>query len=119
MTIKVVEESCEIKGTQISVSIIHLENAVIILVTDRGNQYRIGTMALATPIGRMTGENAPAAFTLLGTGGELLAKVLAGRTSANTGKASLCIVGLRDDEHETISSILKTVEKMLQRAKSE
>lgn len=119
MTIKVIEEPCEIKGAKISISIIILENGTIVLVTDRMNQYRIGTMALATPMGQVTGENVPASVTLLGTGGELLAKVLAGRTSANTGKVSLCIVGLRDDEREAVSPILKTVEKIMQRTKSE
>ena len=119
MTIKIVEESCEIKGAKISISVISLENGTLILVTDRKNQYRIGTMALATPIGRVTGENVPASFTMFGTGAELLAKVLAGRISAETGKVSLCIIGLIEEEHEAVSSILKTAERILQRLKDD
>jgi hypothetical protein len=118
MTIKIVEESCQIKGGKISVSAIDLGNGTLILVTDRENKYRMGTMVLATPIGSLTGENIPATFTLFGTRGELLAKALAGRISADTGRVSLCIVGLREDERESISSILKTLEKLLQRTKS-
>ncbi len=118
MTIKVTEESSEINGARISISVVSLENGTLILVTDRKDQYRIGTMALATPIGRVTGENVPATFTVFGTGGELLAKVLAGRISADTGKVALCIIGLVEDEPRSASSILKIVERMVQRAES-
>ena len=117
MSIKVVEESCEVKGTNVSISVISLENGTLILVSDRENQYRIGTMALATPMGRVSGESVPATFTVFGTGGELLAKVIAGRISADTGRVSLCIVGLKEDKHEAVSLILKTVVRIMQRVK--
>jgi hypothetical protein len=118
MSIKVIEESCEIKGAKISISVISLENGTLILVSDRENQYKIGTMALATPMGHLTGESVPTTFTVFGTGGELLAKVLAGRISADTGRVSLCIVGLKEDERQAVSSILKTVERIMLRVKS-
>lgn len=118
MTIEVVEEFFEIKGAKISISVVNLQNGALILVTDRKNQYRIGTMTIATPIGRVTGENTPATFTVFGTGGELLAKVLAGRISADTGKVTLCIIGLVEDEPQTVTSIVKMAEGMLQRIKS-
>jgi hypothetical protein len=118
MAIQVVEESCEVKGAKISISVINLENGTLILVSDRESQYRIGTMALATPVAHVTGEKVPSTFMLLGTGGELLAKVLAGRISADTGKVSICIVGLKEDEHQAISSILKATERIMEQAKS-
>jgi len=118
MAIKVFEEFCEIKGAKVSVSVINLVNGTLIFVSDREKQYRIGTMAIATPIGHLTGENVPASLTVFGTGGELLARVLAGRISSDTGSVSLCIVGLRDDELQSVSTILKTVERIMLRVKN-
>jgi len=119
MTISIVEEALEVKKAKVSVSILGLKNALIILVTDQRNEYRIGSMALATPVADRIGETLPSVVTLLGTGGELLAKVLARKASANTGRISLSIVGLRETDSETASSIVKAVEKILEKMKRE
>nr|MDO8100269.1 hypothetical protein [Candidatus Njordarchaeota archaeon] len=119
MTIKIAEETFEIKKVKVSVSILSLKNALIILVTDQRNEYRIGSMALATPIADKIAETMPSVVTLLGTGGELLAKVIARKVSANTGRISLSIVGLREIDNETASSIVKAVEKILEKTKDQ
>jgi predicted ATP-grasp superfamily ATP-dependent carboligase len=115
MTIRVVEETFAIKGVKVSVSALGLKNSLIILVTDHRNEYKIGSMALATPIADRIGETMPSVVTLLGTGGEALARVLARKVSASTGKISLSIVGLRETDNETAASIVKAVEKILEK----
>jgi hypothetical protein len=119
MTISVVEETFEIKKARISVSILSLKDALMILVTDLRNEYRIGNIALATPIADKIGETMPSVAMLLGTGGELLAKVLARRASAKTGRISLSIVGLRETDSETASSIVKAAERIMEKIKDE
>jgi hypothetical protein len=114
MTIKIVEDTFTIRGGRISISALGLKNALIILVTDQRNEYKIGSMALATPIAERIGETVPSVVTLLGTGGETLAKVLARKASASTGKISLSIIGLRETDNEIASSIVKAAEKILQ-----
>ncbi|WXG43087.1 MAG: hypothetical protein WED04_03340 [Promethearchaeati archaeon SRVP18_Atabeyarchaeia-1] len=118
MTIRLVEESCELTGAKLSVSILSLENATLVLVTDKRNQYRIGTVALAMPITGRTGEAPPSILTLFGSGGGLLAKALAGRISNRTGKTVLSIVGLMDDDLGTVSSILRVSERILEKMSS-
>jgi hypothetical protein len=115
MTIKVVEESCESRGAKVSVSAISLENAALILVTDKRNEYRLGTVALAMPMTGRMGQTTPSILTLFGSGEGLLAKALAGKTSTKIGKAALAIVGLREDDFESISPILKAAEKIIDR----
>jgi hypothetical protein len=115
MTIRFVEESCELQGTKVSVSVISLENATIVLVTDKKNEYRIGTVALAMPITGRIGETSPSILTLFGSGGGLLAKALAGRMSTKMGKVVLSIVGLMDDDLATVSSILGVAEKIMEK----
>jgi hypothetical protein len=48
-----------------------------------------------------------------------LAKVLARRASAKTGRISLSIVGLRETDSETASSIVKAAERIMEKIKDE
>jgi hypothetical protein len=119
MTIRIVEETFEIKNVKVSVSVLDLKNALIILVTDQRNEYRIGSMALATRIPEIVGETVPSVVTLLGTYGELLAKIVARKAALNTGRISLSIVGLKETDNETASSIIKALEKILDKTMDE
>jgi hypothetical protein len=110
-----VEESFEASGAKVSVCVASLENAALVLVTDKRNEYRIGTIALALPTGGNIGEITPPILTLFGSGGGLLAKALAGRLSTKMGKAVLSIVGLLDDSLETVSLILKASERIIEK----
>ncbi|WXG45731.1 MAG: hypothetical protein WED05_03420 [Candidatus Atabeyarchaeum deiterrae] len=116
MTLILGEEKCDAGGTVVSVSVIGLENASIVLVTDNRNQYRVGAIALATPTSERIGQTGPTAVTLIGEDREILAKVLAAKTSADTGKMALSIVGLREYDNEAAASIMKTVQNIVSKS---
>ena len=118
MTIRFIEESCPLQGVKISITLVSLENATLVLVTDKNNEYRIGNIALAMPITGMIGETSPSIFTLFGSGEGLLAKAIAGRISTKMGKTVLSIVGLKQDDLGTISVVLKAAEEILARIKT-
>lgn len=113
MTIRFIEESCELEGAKISVAVVSLENAAIVLVTNKKNEYRVGNIALAMPIRAGTGETSPSILALFGSGSGLLAKAVAGKISSKMGKAVLSMVGLKEDDLGAVSTILKVTEGIL------
>ncbi|MCK5587573.1 MAG: hypothetical protein KAI34_02460 [Candidatus Lokiarchaeota archaeon] len=106
------EESIEKGELKISALILELDNAVFLIISEKG--YRVSTMAGGVPSPSKVSDMRATSFRILGTRNLILASALAERIAHSLKK--IAFVSVATDEEEPIQKlVLELVNKILEK----
>jgi len=99
-----------INNAEILIKVLHLSNAVIVLITE--HPTALGTICLATPSINIDGIRRGESLSLFGGRFDFFTRVIAERLSAETGKMILVSVALNEkyqDDRDSLSRIINVI----------
>ena len=110
---RIIRRSVEALGTKFSAIHIDARNACVVFLSE--GEDSLGTVAVSMPRGRLM-LTQPLSSVLLGDRNATLARLIAERTAAKTGKLTLISVYLRNvDEGRAGPILLKLLDKVMRK----